>query len=223
MLQSGAGKLMGTKACGLHRLRNKTVDKLKLGFGDLHIHSAQNIDSVCHRLPAKGDILCNIQIQILIHGLQRLFRTAVGISRVEFPIRIAVINVQISIPVQRYQFDLSRILIDAADNIHIRLIPRSHIRTSAVHTKHGNHAVTLHLLDIIHRQLLILDIFRVEILPLDHIPPSGHISITEDKHERKTLRHNHGYDAPPSLPLLCPLDLGFGKQFSGIPLHIRMF
>ena len=208
---------MGTDPCGVNGLGDKSVDKFKLRPGDVHIHAAQNIDPLCNRLPAEGNIFRNIQIQIPIQGLQCLLGTSVGVSGIEFPVGAAVIDVQISIAVQRYQFDLPRIFINTADDIHIRLNPGAYIGAAAVHSEYGDHAVALlHLFSVFHGEFIILYILRLKLFPLHHIPPSCQISVPEDQHQGKTLNHDHGYDPPFPFLVFCPGNPGLSQSLSGV-------
>ncbi len=85
--------MLGIHPGGIHRFRDKRINVGKLRPADLHVHAAQKIYPVGYRLPAEGDKIADIQIQIFIQHLCRIAGAAVKISPVNLIVAAVVVNI----------------------------------------------------------------------------------------------------------------------------------
>ena len=130
--------LYGTNTGALYSLCNEGVDIVVLGLADLNVHAAQDIDPCGHGLPVKGHILGDIQIQILIDGLDGLLGAALGVGRVDLIIYVPVVDVQIRISVYGHQLDLSGLPVNVGDHDHIRLVSLTGGIVPGIHAEDGD-------------------------------------------------------------------------------------
>ena len=86
MVHARALQLHGADACALDRLRDVGIDILELRVADVHIHPAENIDARRDGLPVEGDVVRDIQIQILVQRLDRELRSSDRVGGIDLAV-----------------------------------------------------------------------------------------------------------------------------------------
>ena len=147
MLWAGMGQLYGADAGGLYRLRDVGVDIIKFRRRDVDIvHASQDVDAVGHRFPVKGDVVGHVQVQVLVQSSDGLLRSAQGISLVDLVVLVPLADIQVGIPENGHQLDVSRILIDAGQHDDVGIQALSYGAVPAVHAEDIEIPVSFHLL-----------------------------------------------------------------------------
>ena len=107
MVHTGALQLNRSDSGTFYSLCDKCVDIIKLRFTDIDINTAKDIDCSRDCFPVECNIVCDIEIQVFIQCLDRLFRTAKSVCRVDLIICVLIVHIQVSITEYGCQFDLT--------------------------------------------------------------------------------------------------------------------
>ena len=193
-------------------LCNKGVNIIKLRLAQFNVHTAQNINGICHCLPVEGHIIIDFQIQVPVQSLNRLFRSSYRISVVQLIVGSLLGNIQISISVYRNKPNLTCIPVDIADHVNIRIGSLGHNIASGIHAEEGNGPIALHLLCHILGNLVGSNAVHIEILrTLNLCHGSGYKAIAKNQSQRNTFCNNHNQQTAASLFFLN-LSLNSGRQ-----------
>ena len=163
MIHARVGQLYGADSGGLHRLCDKCIDVVELRLTQLDVHTAQNVDGVDNGLPVEHGIIVNLQIQIPVQRLDRLIRATLEIRLVDLIIASFLIYVQIRIAEHADQFDLARILIYVADNVHVRVVPLAQGIVPAVNAEQRHGPEPLHTFHFLVGQVRVRHLRHVDV------------------------------------------------------------
>ena len=112
----------------------------------LHVDldAADRIDDLRDALKADHRIVADVQVQIFVQHLHGLGRSAVGIGRVGLRIG-PVPDIQVGVPVDAHQLDVTGLLIDGGDDHHVRaIVPLIKGPGDGVHAKDRDVPVARH-------------------------------------------------------------------------------
>ena len=202
-------QLVGADARSLYRLGDVGIDIVELCLGDVDvIHAPKDVDAVGHRLPVEGHVVGHVQVQVLVEGCNGLLRSALGISLVDLVILVLFADIQVGIPENGYQLDISRILVDAGQHNDIGVQTLADGTVPSVHTEYIEIPVAFHFLFLFHGKVLVLDGCPVHLRVGHTAEGPDHESIAENQAQSKELQHGPEDDLPDSgFLLLLPLPL----------------
>ena len=212
----------GSNTRGLHRLGDIRIDIVELRFAQLYIYAAQNIDRISYRLPVKGGVVVNFQIQVSVQRFYGLPGTAAEICLVDFIIISIVVNAQVRIPEHADQLDLSRLLVYIADDNYVCHVPLAYGIVPAVYAKKGHRPVAFHHLFFCYGNIGVGHLLRI---PCRIDIQQGRLLLdiphAEERTYEKAFCHNHGYNAAaqPLHLLLCGIGRFLARPAALSPAH----
>ena len=143
MIHARVLQVVGADAGGVDGLGDKTVDVGELSVAQLQINAPQDVDGVRHRLPVEGGIIVKFQVEILLQGSHRLLMPAFEVGLIDLVVGALLVDLQIRIPVHRYQGDLPGGFVDAADHLHVGQRALLQVSVPGIHTEDGDGPVTV--------------------------------------------------------------------------------
>ena len=183
----------------LDSLRDIGVDVLKLRLGQVDIHAAEDVDAGRNRLPVEGHIVGDVEVEVLVQRLDRKFRAADRIGLVDL-IVIAVRETQIGVAEHARNADFAVLAIDAHNHDDVGIVAASHRGVARVDAEGRDVPVSLHLRNVVGRELRVLDILHLKDRALYLGILLQKIGIGENGEQNEDLEHCHN---DKSAPLDC--------------------
>ncbi len=123
MVHAGMLQLHRAQSRGIHGLGDKGIDIVEFCIADLQIHAAESRDGLGHRRPVEGDVVIDLEIQVVLQRLNSLGMAALEVGLVDLMVVVVPVNTGVGIPVNRAKLHIATPLVHGGHHDHIGKCP----------------------------------------------------------------------------------------------------
>ena len=187
VLCADAGLQAGFVNVGIHIVESR--------LRDVDVHTAEEVDDVCHGLPVEGDVILDVEVEVFIQHRDGLLRSALGVGGVALRVAVTLSDVQVGVTVDGGQGDIASAHVDVCDDLYVGVCALADVAVTGVDAEDSDGPVAGHLLLLGDVDVVVSYLADVEGDVGGHVHVAVDEAEAEDTDEGQELDDHHGDDA----------------------------